>query len=189
MTTVGTSLADGLNGTASDDCIFGRGGNDLINGGRGSDRLHGEAGDDVIYGDGGADRFWGGAGNDWVIADWRDARVRAGLGADVIEFDDRTLGCRQDEPLRVARFDPQGEGDRLLFHTGREACIGLAFEEVQHFGDRHVAIVASALLRGPDGGLVRAVCDGDTDVVLEGHGTDWRADMKQAFVDEFVLPG
>ncbi len=71
----GTRDDDTLNGSNSNDRIYGRAGNDILNGNGGNDSLYGEAGDDTLHGDEGDDylednlgsnTFFGGAGNDSI---------------------------------------------------------------------------------------------------------------------------
>jgi hypothetical protein len=60
----GTNLGEVLDGTASDDRIYGLDGDDNLKGKAGNDQLFGGAGNDSLHGDAGIDFMFGGAGND-----------------------------------------------------------------------------------------------------------------------------
>jgi Calx-beta domain/RTX calcium-binding nonapeptide repeat (4 copies) len=60
----GTNSGEVLDGTASDDRIYGLDGDDNLKGKAGSDQLFGGAGNDSLHGDAGIDFMFGGAGND-----------------------------------------------------------------------------------------------------------------------------
>jgi len=66
-----------LNGTASNDLIYGYAGNDTLNGSDGNDYLNGGAGNDRLNGDNGNDTLIGGAGND---------TLNGGAGTDTFIF-------------------------------------------------------------------------------------------------------
>ncbi|WGV23670.1 calcium-binding protein [Halotia branconii] len=69
---------DTLNAGAGNDYVFGGVGNDIINGDDGNDFLYGEAGDDIINGGDGGDNLNGGAGSD---------TLNGGLGDDIYTVD------------------------------------------------------------------------------------------------------
>jgi len=74
-----------IDGTYSNDVLFGGAGNDTISGGSGGDdRIDGGAGNDTINGMGGADRVDGGAGDDTISGGDGADRIDGGAGIDTI---------------------------------------------------------------------------------------------------------
>jgi Ca2+-binding RTX toxin-like protein len=67
-------------GTAKQDNLRGRGGDDTINGGEGADWLYGDAGNDRLNGGAGSDRLYGLDGNDLFFVDALTDRVFESLG-------------------------------------------------------------------------------------------------------------
>ncbi len=109
---LGSSEANTLNGTTSDDQIFGYGG---------ADKLNGLAGDDLLDGGTGADVMTGGLGNDtYVVDDKRDKVVEtAAQGIDRVVTDlkiyELTANIEQLEfvDLGAAAIDHFGYGNAL----------------------------------------------------------------------------
>ena len=116
---LGTSGADTLNGTGSNDVIVGLSGNDTLNGdgdndilygGSGNDSLYGGANDDTLIGGKDNDILTGGAGNDVYL-------YAKGDGNDMIDNDD--TGSNKQDTLRFTDLNANEvtavkSGDNLL---------------------------------------------------------------------------
>ena len=87
LTVVGTSGADNLTGSSSDELIQGLDGDDTLSGQSGDDRLDGGLGDDTLRGNSGNDTYvWGsGQGND-------SATEVSGGGTDILELSNLNAG-------------------------------------------------------------------------------------------------
>lgn len=126
----GTNQSETLTGTAGNDLILARGGDDTVNAGAGNDRvyghrgndtLNGEAGNDRIRGNAGSDTINGGEGNDMLRGRWGndtvngdagDDRIWVGRGADIENGgpgNDRMHAIARDQQLDQIDC---GEGDR-----------------------------------------------------------------------------
>lgn len=112
----GTSKRDVLAGSAHDEIMFGKGGNDRLKGAGGADDLLGGGGNDTLNGGGGADRLVGGNGKDTLNggggADVLDGGkgndlLRGGAGADVFVF---AKGFGRDT---IADFNPVGAREKI----------------------------------------------------------------------------
>lgn len=104
-----------IQGTTSDDDLFGR---------ARADRLDGLAADDNIRGNGGADTLIGGAGDDTLLGGVRDDLLQTGAGDDIVSggAGNDTIIITQDNDVLTG-----GSGaDRFIF---RPAGPGLAFIE------------------------------------------------------------
>jgi VCBS repeat-containing protein len=75
-----------VDGTARNDFLAGRNGNDTLNGGAGNDALDGGAGNDVLNGGSGNDLLLAGSGNDVADGGAGSDLVLAGEGADVAVY-------------------------------------------------------------------------------------------------------
>lgn len=82
---VGTEDADGFNGGASWDQLFGRDGDDRLSGNGGNDVFQGDAGNDQLDGGAGSDRLDGGMGNDRLTAGDGEDEVMGAEGDDTID--------------------------------------------------------------------------------------------------------
>lgn len=108
----GNELSNVLNGSNSNDSMFGFGGgdyiyglrgNDVIYAGLGDDWAYGSDGNDVIYGEDGVDRLYGDAGNDTVNGDLGNDFLEGGTGNDVLnggDGNDRVNGGTGADKLR-----------------------------------------------------------------------------------------
>jgi Ca2+-binding RTX toxin-like protein len=92
--TTGNDASNTYNGGATNDLIFGLGGNDTLNGGLGNDRLEGGIGNDILnggdgndllYGGDGTDKLNGGAGNDRLYGGDGNDLLAGGAGADKLD--------------------------------------------------------------------------------------------------------
>jgi Ca2+-binding RTX toxin-like protein len=80
--TLGTALADTLNGTSGNDEFHGAAGRDQLNGNDGNDALYGEADNDTLNGGNGNDTLYGGSGGDTLNGDAGDDIIVGGTGTD-----------------------------------------------------------------------------------------------------------
>lgn len=80
----GTPHGDLMIGTAADQGLHGRGGDDLIRGLEGNDFLTGDAGDDAVFGGSGDDLVEGNRGHDLVVGGSGADRVEGGRGRDAL---------------------------------------------------------------------------------------------------------
>jgi hypothetical protein len=83
----GTHNGETLTGTAGNDRIFARGGDDLVNAGEGNDRVFGGWGKDTLNGEGGNDRIRGGPGPDTISGGEQNDVLRGRWGNDVVNGD------------------------------------------------------------------------------------------------------
>jgi Ca2+-binding RTX toxin-like protein len=82
----GTWSNDTLYGTSNADEIHGLDGNDSLYGGGGNDRLFGDAGNDYLVGGEGNDTVDGGTGNDYIMAGNGNDTLIGGAGSDTLDF-------------------------------------------------------------------------------------------------------
>lgn len=94
----GTATDDQIYGSNSDDNIYGLDGDDIISGLNGDDNLYGGDGNDILRGGNGRDVVGGGLGNDRLFGNGGNDVMKGGLG------DDRMTGG--------------GGGDTFLFTHG-----------------------------------------------------------------------
>ena len=89
----GSTGADSISATISNDLISGGDGNDYINGDDGNDTLSGGNGNDTVAGEDGDDVLTGGAGNDIFVADGDGAKAITDftVGQDRIDLSDSTI--------------------------------------------------------------------------------------------------
>lgn len=111
----GDLLANGIQGLAGNDILFGDAGDDSLYGGTGDDTLHGQVGDDLLYGWMGADRLEGGAGADTIFGE---------DGADAL------FGEDENDTLYAGTGD-----DFLAGQTGADVLWGEAGGDVVYGGD------------------------------------------------------
>lgn len=83
-----TEAGNNVNGTASADAIFARGGDDVVIAGFGDDRVDGGDGDDTLNGQVGDDTLIGGLGNDFLIGAGGDDQIEGGAGDDRVSGGD-----------------------------------------------------------------------------------------------------
>lgn len=84
--TVGTSGADTLSGTTSDEFIFGQLGNDVLSGNGGIDSIYGGDGNDSVSGNAGNDSLFGGTGSDTMIGGAGQDTLQGDSGVDIFRF-------------------------------------------------------------------------------------------------------
>lgn len=77
---------DLMTGEAGDDILIGGAGNDTLGGNQGNDTLDGGAGDDAIYGHKGANLLIGGDGNDFISSGDQGSTLEGGAGNDVLNL-------------------------------------------------------------------------------------------------------
>ncbi|WP_310599361.1 calcium-binding protein, partial [Desulfobulbus sp.] len=104
-----------VNGTASDDTLYGHEGMDIMTGGEGGDTLYGYAGNDILQGDAGDDTLYGGdgdnvldggAGNDYLKGGYYGYNVFVfgrGYGHDVADADS---GWDGSDTVRLQDLSP-----------------------------------------------------------------------------------
>lgn len=110
-----------LSGTAEQDLIYGRGGNDAVGAHEGSDVVYAGQGDDVVWPGAGADVQYGGPGNDVRHALANDNQpdiLDCGAGFDVayaiVHDPGRFRGCEQIirlSPEEAAALSAANDGD------------------------------------------------------------------------------
>lgn len=166
VTRTGTSIANTINGGASDDELSGLGGNDNLYGGAGDDLIKGGSGNDIVSADAGDDVVRGGSGND-SLAGWDGSdQIDGGSGNDTISG---------------------GAGsDRLHGSSGADTIHGDDGSDVIDGGDDNDIItgdVGNDILAGNDGDDTLSGGDGD-DVLNGGDGKDTL--NGNAGVDRFV---
>jgi len=175
----GTEDADTLEGSISDEYMFGRGGNDTLNGLGGNDELYGEEGNDNLLGGASADRLVGGPGRDMSNGDGGDDTYYFGprWGKDVISDDSSSTNVLR---FRKSYYEPvlvsQGLTIRLTPGTGPEVknklktttinWEGHAIDNV-YSGVGNDKITGDALANRLDGG------DGGKDTIFGEGGDDY----------------
>ena len=116
----GTNNSETLTGTAGNDRIHARGGDDLVNAGDGHDRVFGGRGVDTLNGEGGNDRMRGGPDNDTVNGGEGNDVLRGRWGNDVVN------GDNGDDRIWVGRGqDVQngGAGDDRMHALARDRMV------------------------------------------------------------------
>ena len=106
MGTSGSSSADLVEGTDSNNVISAGAGDDMVFGLGGNDTIRGDAGNDVLDGGDGADRLFGGAGNDVLVGGDGSDVMEGGVGDDVYRI---RLGDGVDELVEA------DGSDRIVF--------------------------------------------------------------------------
>jgi hypothetical protein len=146
----GTHNGETLTGTAGNDRIHARGGDDIVNAGAGNDRVFGGWGRDTLNGEGGNDRMRGGPGPDTLNGGEDNDVLRGRWGADVVDggngddiiwvgrgADVQFGGAGNDNMHALARdrkFDriDCGEGDRdVIWLNSRESDVHVNCEIVR----------------------------------------------------------
>lgn len=89
----GNASANSIDGSLGDDVINGNDGDDLISGGFGNDTISGQGDNDIIDGGFGDDDLYGGSGDDIIIG---------GDGEDTVNYTDRLAGTDLTITLRTA---------------------------------------------------------------------------------------
>ncbi|MEO1621564.1 MAG: Calx-beta domain-containing protein, partial [Cyanobacteria bacterium J06632_3] len=137
----GTDGDDTINALEGDDTVFGRAGNDTIDGGTESDRLFGGEGNDTISGGNEADRLAGNEGDDVLLGGNGNDRLFAGTGSDILDGgsgDDRLFGGEERDILiggLGSDFLAGEDGnDVLMGVTGRDILVGGAGADWFVFG-------------------------------------------------------
>ena len=82
----GADNKDRLYGNEGNDLLIGRGGDDRLYGGEGNDRLYGDFGNDLLEGGDGNDKLYGGYGDDELTGGAGDDILHGGDGADLFKF-------------------------------------------------------------------------------------------------------
>ncbi|HYJ31101.1 MAG TPA: calcium-binding protein [Allosphingosinicella sp.] len=176
--TLGTAGADAIDGTDGrrnrlvgldgDDSLEGRGAPDLLEGGDGADLLAGLGGDDVLEGGAGADTLDGGDGRDTlhggdgadlIIGGHNRDLLTGGGGADTFRFG-HTDGGHGAFADRIADFTP---GTDLIDLSQMDADPGQS-------GRQAFTFIGSAAFSGTPGEVRVETRDGDTWVLIDGHG-------------------
>ena len=89
----GSSDHDHLNGTTSNNTLFGGAKEDTLAGMAGNDTLNGGSGDDKVWGGSGNDNLSGGTGADLLVGGFGADRMDGGAGNDILA---QPLGFRRD---------------------------------------------------------------------------------------------
>jgi Peptidase M10 serralysin C terminal len=111
-----------VDGTSSDDTLFGYAGPDEMNGAGGNDAMTGGSGDDLLQGGAGADELAGGPGNDtFIFADISDSRPKT-PGADLL-IDFATVADTIDLSLIDASTQKGFSGDQAFLWGGESAAV------------------------------------------------------------------
>ncbi|HEX7256126.1 MAG TPA: calcium-binding protein [Gaiellaceae bacterium] len=146
----GTKNGETLTGTAGNDRIHARAGDDTVNAGDGHDRVFGQHGNDTLNGEGGNDRMRGGPGNDTLNGGEGNDVLRGRWGNDVINGDngndiiwagrgaDVVNGGAGNDRIHVLARDRQvdrvdcGEGNRdVVWLNARESDVHVNCEIVK----------------------------------------------------------
>ena len=168
--------ADTIIGTGGADFIYGGAGNNSMSGGQGVDRIYGDAltagndsvsggaDQDLIYTYGGADTLHGDAGNDWLIAG---------------DSDDSLLGCNDDDNLYGdAGADilngQGGTGDILYGGSGNDTLLDTVGANWLFGEDGLDTLTGGTGYENLDGGAGndRLAGGGELDVYRGGLGSD-----------------
>lgn len=102
----GTESNDSIYGYASNDNLVGKGGNDTLDGGAGNDTLEGGAGYDYLYGGDGNDTVNGGDGDDYLVGGYGINVLDGGAGNDIL------YGGRGDDTFIFTK----GSGKDVVFN-------------------------------------------------------------------------
>ena len=151
---IGTADGQTLGGSALNDILAGRDGDQNLQGFGGADTLHGGAGDDTLSGGAGNDVLWGDDGADLAYAGTGDDVVRGGAGADRLHGD-----AGQDTLAGGAGTDT------LWGDAGHDQLFGEAGDDAIHAG------TGNDTLYGGEGDDLLSADEGD-DAVNGGAGND-----------------
>ncbi len=122
----GNSDSEKINGSAVDNWIYGRAGDDILKGKKGSDTLYGDEGSDILKGNKGSDTLRGGDGNDTLLG---------GKGRDVLDGgtgDDALFGGKGADVFVFAAGDG---ADTIFDFKGGVDVLDLSAFEFENYGE------------------------------------------------------
>jgi Ca2+-binding RTX toxin-like protein len=181
--TVGTALADTLDGTdGRRNRLVGLGGDDVLTGRFSDDRLEGGDGDDALDGRDGSDLLEGGDGADTLAGGWGRDVLDGGAGADLIaggyDPDVMTGGAGADIFL-IGQYDTNSGAfaDRIADFTPGEDLIDLSGFDGDFYtpGQQPLIFIGAAAFSGTAGEMRYETRGGDTWLMIDplGHGWAW----------------
>jgi Ca2+-binding RTX toxin-like protein len=186
----GTSQGESIFGTANDDVINARGGNDFVLGLAGNDQIDAGGGNDKVVGGDGDDTITGGAGTDKLVGEAGDDTLTGGPGSDALAG-----GAGADTFVisgtdTILDFNPD-EGDKIegtIEGTARgESIFGTANDDVisARGGNDFVLGQAGNDQIDAGGGNDNVVSGDGDDTITGGAGSDKLAG--EAGADTFVF--
>ena len=132
--TGGSADHDHLNGTTSNNTLFGGGSDDTLAGMAGNDTLNGGSGADKVWGGSGNDNLSGGSGNDLLVGGFGADRMDGGAGNDVLlSRSDTVTLSNLPEPVRRRSAAEELNLDAQLTVTRKPPVLteGLSLEAVE----------------------------------------------------------
>ncbi|MEA5466807.1 CAP domain-containing protein [Leptothoe sp. PORK10 BA2] len=124
----GTDRADRLIGSAENQSIFGKKGDDFLDGKGGNDKLYGNEGKDLIRGDAGNDQIWGGSGDDRLLGGTGSDQLVGDDGNDILQGAGRRTAPEKDVMTGGNGRDTFVLGDKsgAFYDDGQPGSMGLS---------------------------------------------------------------